>query len=390
MAMLVKLWKNRHGYPVMREYQSVEHNPEVKRLTYPNGEGRNYYIPGDCVLTGERTLKELAKSYPEMSRAADEDPGTLESLLEIALVFAGVEKAKYKTAWRIQEMYPTHVTFPGDGWIVMQHLVLLDENTPIPLGSPYRWSMVDLNWSWRMKETAAQMERDLLPMIDAAVTLAEIGVTFGTSTVTKVIASKVKRKAAKLLIKRGLLRVLRVALKVLSKAVIKATLAAIKAFATEVARQVMAFNEAQRLRQFSGQAAKSHDWKVVIITAAPLAATAFIVSLLDAVRQTVFKKIDKFIGEALGLAPDLLETKIKAYVLKEVVDVFTTGAVDLLTRAVSNAVTASLDSAGRFDEGKFGRQLVIALSDQLSSLLVGKLKGIPEAVGEQLTDLVAA
>jgi hypothetical protein len=104
----------------------------------------------------------------------------------------------------------------------------------------------------------------------------------------------------------------------------------------------------------------------------------------------VFKKIDTFVGEALGLAPDLLETKVKTYLLKEAVDLFTTGAFDLLARAISNAVAASLDTAGNFDEAKFGRELVSALSDQLSGLLTGKMKGIPETVGDQLAELVAA
>jgi hypothetical protein len=46
-------------------------------------------------------LADLQQSYPELERAAKQDPGTLESMLEIGLVFLGLEQAKYKTGGRV-------------------------------------------------------------------------------------------------------------------------------------------------------------------------------------------------------------------------------------------------------------------------------------------------
>lgn len=48
----------------------------------------------------------------------------------------------------------------------------------------------------------------------------------------------------------------------------------------------------------------------------------------------------------------------------------------------------SVDSAGNFDEAKFGRALTSALYDQLTSLCQAKVKAIPEAVGDQIAELV--
>jgi hypothetical protein len=388
MGWLVKVWRKKNGDPIMREYQDRTHNPEVAQLTYANGDGRTYYIPGDCVLTGKHSLDDLQREYPELRRANTGDPSTLESVLEIALVFAGVEKASYATAWRIDKMEVTHVKFMGDGYLYMQRLLVLDETTPMPIGSQVYWSMEELNWSWRMKKMAEDWERTLIPMINAAVTVAEVGVTFGASTVTKIIARKAKRRLAKEFIKRGMRRVLRVAVRVLSQAVVKATLAAIKEFVLEVTKLVRAFDATTRLRQLSKTAATPFDWRGAVTLAVPKAAAAFVSTLLEAARESVFKKIDAFAAEALGLMPDAIASKIEVYLLKEVTDLFTIGAFDLLNRSVSSAITASLDSAGNFDEKKFGKELVDALRDQLSSLLTGKVTAIPEAVGDQIAELV--
>jgi hypothetical protein len=101
MAMLVKLWRNRYVAPIMREYGDTKYNPVLTTLTYPTRGRRNYYIPGDLVLTDVNKLADLQQSYPELERAAKQDPSTLESMLEIGLVFLGLEQAKYKTGGRV-------------------------------------------------------------------------------------------------------------------------------------------------------------------------------------------------------------------------------------------------------------------------------------------------
>jgi hypothetical protein len=111
-------------------------------------------------------------------------------------------------------------------------------------------------------------------------------------------------------------------------------------------------------------------------------------SLIDAVRKVSSKKIDEFAKDALGLMPDVIESKIKTYLLKEITNVFTTGAIDLLNSAVATAVAESVDSAGNFDEAQFGRALTSALYDKLASLCQATVKAIPEAVGDQIAELV--
>jgi hypothetical protein len=223
----------------MDEYQDREHNPAVEKLTYPNGDGkRKYYIKGDFILTGTRTLEQLEESYPELRAPASEDPSTLESAFGIALLFLGVEKITYKTAWRIVSMEPHGA---GAGSLVMQHVVFFHGDTPVPVGPDVRWSYRDITWAWRIKKVS----ENLVLIIPVAEVLAE-GATLGTATVTRIIAKKVARKAAKELVRYGLRRVLRVIIKVLSNTLVKGTVAALKAFARDITNRVVERSAAER------------------------------------------------------------------------------------------------------------------------------------------------
>jgi hypothetical protein len=380
---LVKVWRNKFGEPVMEEYQDREHNPVVEKLTYPNGDGRRkYYIKGDFILTGERTLEQLEESYPELRAAASEDPSTLESAFGITLLFLGVEKITYKTAWRIVSMEPYGT---GAGSLVMKHVIFFHGDTPVPVGPDVRWSYHDIAWRWRIKKVS----ENLVLIIPVAEVLAE-GATLGTATVTRIIAKKVAKKAAKELVRYGLRRVLRVILKVLSNTLVKGTVAALKAFADEITKKVVERTAAERVQMFSSKAAEPYNWGPTIKAAAAAAAAAFVGALLDAVRKEVFNKsVQEFAVNALGLAPDAIETKIKVYLLKSTINLFTTDAMDTFNSGIVAALKASIDANGNLDASKFASNLGTQLGRSLTSLFQGKLKGLIEGPADDLANLVS-
>jgi len=302
-----------HWYSILREYQDKEHNPEVKALTYPNGSARNYYLEGDLVLVNRQQLRFLEKQFPELRAAANEDPSALQSLLQITLVFLGVESKEYVTGWRINKLSPWGGS--GAGEATMQFLIVLDDDTPVPLGYPQRHSLELLNEKWRLSLTARDLVKNVMPIINAAAFIAEMGVTFGTSTVIRVVAKKAARKAAKAMIKRGMRRLLRIVLKTMASVAVKGSTAAVKVFTVKIADKVESHKADERVRLFGRKAETSFDWKPAIKSAATSAASEFVSALIEAVRESIFDKMDEF-WKALDYMPKTIEQKIKEYLLK--------------------------------------------------------------------------
>lgn len=58
------------------------------------------------------------------------------------------------------------------------------------------------------------------------------------------------------------------------------------------------------------------------------------------------------------------------------VDLFTTGMIDLLNKAVSDALQASMDESGNVDKGKFGVSLVTALAQNIATMFKIRLQGM--------------
>ncbi|RIK87887.1 MAG: hypothetical protein DCC67_01300 [Planctomycetota bacterium] len=385
MGAILKIYE-RHGRPMMNEYKDEKYNPAVDKLTYPNGKGRSFYIEGDLILTGTITLDELQRCYPDVWNAMNGEPAAMDPLLELALLFVGVEQAQYPTAWVIQKIIPTQ---PGDGALWMQKVLLMDQSPPIPLGHPVRWSLYgrtgfdDLGFIWRMRTMAS----DLKPFTEAAQFIAETGASFGTASIGKAIFKKIKRKLVRALVRRGLVRLLRLLAKALVGVVPEATQAAVLAFIKEAAKEVRAIRAEDRLRAFTGQAEPVNR---AIAKGATAAAAALVASLVDATRETVFKRIDGFVAPALGMGQEIIKAKVKGYLYKRVIALFTTDTFGALTELLKRATLASLAKNGEFDEAKFARELSSGLLDQCKTMFKRFVLEMPEAIVDDLVQLVYA
>jgi hypothetical protein len=377
MGRILKFWRQ-HGIPIIREYKDERHNPEVERLTFQNDPRRNFYIEGDLIFVGSKSLDNLEKSYPELRQARHEEPEALESLAQIALLFLGVDKKKYKTARRILRITP-YVT--ADGIIETQAVVFLDDSNPIPVGNVHEQYSGKFEFDFRMYQYAACT----VPVIEGFLDFAGFVISGGTTSILKKGVKAAARAAAKPLIKAGFRRILRTLAKPMAKALASATREALVAFAKEIAKSLSSVPTA---KPGDADSTPESRWKGAVVSAASAAAGAFVTALLGAVQEAVFSKIDVFF-RGFGLVKSIKE-ELKTYFTKQVVALFTTRFLSKIIESLSTAVAAATTPDGGVDAEVFQTKLIELLREALTAPLRSIFDDSQTAIADAFSALVVA
>jgi hypothetical protein len=359
----------------MREFKDERHTPEVERLTFQNDPRRKYYVEGDLIFYDSATLERLEKLYPQLRQAREEDPGALEDLVRIALLFLGIEKKKYKTALRIVQIVPHS---GGHGEIETQAVVFIEEK-PIVVGNKKRVFEHELEFHLKMYQNAACT----VPVIEGFLDVAGFVVSGGAQSILKKGAKAAARAAATPMIKAGMRRILRVLAKPMAKALASATLAAMVAFAKEMAKSML---PAVAAKPSDAGSAPASRWKGAVVSAAIIAAAAFVTALLGAVQEAVFARIDVFF-RGLGLVKSIKQ-ELGTYFTKRIVALFTTQCFDTVIQSLLKAVAAATKPDGGLDSDVFQKKLVELLREALTTPLRSIFDDSQKAIADTFSALV--
>jgi len=369
----IRLWTYR-GKPVVYEYRN---GARVTQLTYPNKDGRPFYQVDDFVLVSEIEKSSAERIFPEL-----QEPDQGVSFISIIMLFLGeFEEAKYKIGWKITDIAPNG---RSGGVVKMQGVLFLD-STPTSLQKTADFGRQDLNDSFVMSRTAAQLEATIVPLCRLTAELVMISLSGSLSALKKTVGKRLLKASARQAMEMGLRKAFNRLLRSLATVMGKCTLAFLSAMAKQAAKDIDAQLKQQRLKAHVGAATSGQapDLKPLLEKAIVAGADGFASTLIkEGCEATLMKFMDKSFREIFP-GERALSDRIKIYVSKEVVKLCTTESATAITDSLLSAWKDSIDAHGKVDYAKFEKLVADKLKANLEKALTSRAKKWGEGFSEE-------